>query len=680
MCGIAGILNLDNRSVDYSMFRSMLDALRHRGPDDEGYLFINTHKNTYQIIGGEETPASVFTSQFPYAPKHKLCEVPDTFSGQSYNLSLGNRRLSIIDLSPAGHQPMCNEDRTLWIVHNGEIYNFRDLRQELLPRGHRFCSDTDTEVILHAYEEWGPQCLKRFNGMWAFAIWDFQKQRLFCSRDRFGVKPFYYFFDGKMFTFASEIKALLALREIPRRPDDRAVYSYLVAGLSDHERETFFQGVYQLLGGEYLELDVGTSEAQLKIQRYWQLSPVHRTDMAEIDAVEQFRELLQDAVRLRLISDAPVGTCLSGGLDSSAIVCQVNELLGAHAPEAASIGDRQKTFSARYQDPRHDEGRFIEIVSQATNVKAYMTHPTADGLLADLEALIYAQDEPFGSTSIYAQWCVFKLACEAGVKVTLDGQGGDELLAGYHGYFSAYWASLLKSLRWVSLAREIYGYTRHHQALKERLVAMAYHTLPSRVLQAMPTSVQRTVRQLVGRPDATGINPDFTKAHGKQPSLDHQLAKGFNEYLYQTHVRTSLPALLRYADRNSMAHSIESRLPFLDYRIVQLVFSLPDHYKIQRGMIKWLLREAMRGSLPEEVRMRQDKIGFSTPEDEWFRGPLREFVWDVLTSSSFKARPYFDTSRIQLLFKRHCQGGINISTSIWRWVNLELWLRRFIDE
>ncbi len=676
MCGILGICHCDEQTIKPATIQSAIDSIRHRGPDDEGYLFANTKSGQHLCAGGADTPKGAWHVSSPYAPRdpiEKLSQQAD------FNLVLASRRLAILDLSPAGHQPMCNEDQTLWIVHNGEIYNFRDLRKELLASGHRFTSETDTEVILNAYEEWGSECLRRFNGMWAFAIWDVHSGKLFCSRDRFGVKPFYYYFDGERFAFASEIKALLALPSIPGRPNDNAIHDFLIAGHSDHGRETFFASIQQLLGGEHLELDLRTK--QLTIQRHWQLNSSVRVSLSENEATQQLRVLLEDAVRLRLISDVPVGTCLSGGLDSSAIVCLINRLLKAHYPDAASVGDLQKTFSARYQDLRHDEGRFIEAVTQAAAVDTHITYPTSERLRDDLETLIYAQDEPFGTTSIFAQWCVFKLAREAGVTVTLDGQGGDELLAGYHSYFPAYWAELFKALRWITLTRELYGYSRHHRALKDNLVMMGYHALTPQTLRFLPRPLKRVLWGLAGKEPRHGVSEAFSRLHSSTPSSAHGVAArdGLNDLLYLTHAQTSLPALLRYEDRNSMAHSIESRVPFLDYRLVELIFGLPANYKIRNGTTKWIFREAMRGILPETVRTRPDKIGFSTPEDEWFRGPLRELIWDVLSSSRFQARPYFDGVQIKSLFERHCRKEINISPFIWRWVNLELWLRRFVD-
>jgi asparagine synthase (glutamine-hydrolysing) len=665
MCGIAGISQ--RQGVLPECLRRMAEALKHRGPDDEGYLFANLEHGRYDLVGGEDTPSEVFSSRYPYTPQGTVF---DLSSAGRYDLGLASRRLAIIDLSPAGHQPMCNEDGTLWIVHNGEIYNFVDLRRELEEKGHRFVSNTDTEVILHAYEEWGPSCLSKFNGMWAFCIWDSKARKLFCARDRFGIKPFYYYCDADKFMFASEIKALLAAG-LPRRVNDWIVYEYLTKGLLDHTEETFFEGVKQLRGGEYLEFDLSTRS--LSKHRYWD-APVEimvgkRTDE---DYASHLYELLEDAVRLRLVSDVPLGTCLSGGIDSSTIVCLVDRLMrekGIKLPGS----DIQKTFSARYEDKRHDEGRFIDAVVQQTGVDARTTWPTAAELLKELDWLIYHQDEPFPNTSMYAQWCVFKLAKASGVTVTLDGQGADELLAGYDGFRIVYLAHLLKSPHWLRFLREAQSFAndRYDGSLGKVLYATVAFLLPQKIRKTMSqvkhlgmTSNSWLSSQFLRQFQDTGIT--------KYPR-DPRLA------FVQTLTQTSLPALLRYEDRNSMAHSVEARLPFLDYRVVEFLLSLPVDQKIRHGLSKWVLRNAVKGLIPEEVRQRRDKIGFSTPEDIWLRKDLREFAETIISSDSFRSRKYFNPADVQQLFRLHLEGKQNLSGLIWQILILELWFRRFID-
>lgn len=668
MCGITGGINLAGKSISASLISRMAFALRHRGPDDEGYLLGDTTAGHYRLVGGQDTPQEVFSTRYLYSPRGVISDISEE---GGYNLALAHRRLAIIDLSAAGHQPMCNEDGTVWVIHNGEIYNFRELRGELQSLGHRFVSDTDTEVIIHAYEEWGTRCLNEFNGMWACCIWDSKRQKLFCSRDRCGIKPFYYYFDGEQFLFASEIKALLQA-DIPKQANERRLYDYLTFGMVDHTQETFFERIKQLRGGEYLELSTSTKE--LSIRQYWDIDPDRKlSGFTHEEYTQRFYELLEDAVRLHLVSDVPLGTCLSGGLDSSAIVCLVDKFMREQGMKIPG-SDMQKTFSARYEDPRHDEGHFIEQVVQKTYVDAHFIYPTGEGLLKEMEQLIYHQDEPFGSTSIYAQWSVFKLARLSGIKVTLDGQGGDELLAGYHGYFGSFFAELLKAGQWSRLFKEIRSYATIHGYSKAQGLARA-------VLWLLPEKAESLLRSLLRLTrEQLWLRRDFVR----RTASDHPLriAKGksiFDNHLYTTLILFSLPSLLRFEDRNSMAHSIESRVPFLDYRLVEFAFATPAEEKIHYGVTKRILRDALKGILPEPIRTRMDKIGFSTPEDTWLRTTMKGFLTKLIASESFRSRPYFDVKQVKKLFEAHTEGKRNVSNTIWRIINLELWLRQFID-
>jgi asparagine synthase (glutamine-hydrolysing) len=420
MCGISGIWHLDNsRSISPSLIAQMTFTLRHRGPDDEGYLFVDTVTGHHEGRRGRDTVPEL--------------QMPDVRQGSEkrYDLAFGFRRLSIIDLSPAGHQPMGNADGSLWVVYNGEIYNYLELREELKARGHTFRTATDTEVILCAYEEWGEACLERFNGMWAFALWDGHRQQLFCARDRFGIKPFYYVWDGTTFAFASEIKALLQMPDITRRPNEPVIYDYLRYGHLDHSEETFFTGIKQFPPAHFLLL---RPTRQFSLRRYWDLIPDRRAEplfTSDASYAERFYSLFEDAVRLRLRSDVPIGTCLSGGLDSSAIVCVANKLLlDENVIDPDLVGERQRTFSSCFDDRQYDERQYIQAVLALTGAEPNYTFPKGGELLDALTKLMWHQDEPFGSTSIYAQWRVMEKTAERGVKVLLDGQGGDELLAG----------------------------------------------------------------------------------------------------------------------------------------------------------------------------------------------------------------------------------------------------------
>jgi asparagine synthase (glutamine-hydrolysing) len=387
MCGIAGQFCYGSTPPDRGLLERMSERIAHRGPDGRG-------------------------------------------TWVSDRIGLAHRRLAIIDLSEAAHQPMANEDGSLWLVFNGEIYNFVELRAELIQKGHSFRSKTDSEVILHAYEEWGTECLARFNGMWAFALWDEKRQQLFCARDRFGIKPFYYTDAGGSFLFASEIKALLAHPAAGKKPDDATLLAFLAWGVLDHTGKTMFDGILQLSPAHAM---VVRSGERPEPYRYWdvKINPSIRSDVPDLDFEARFLSLLRDAIRVHLRSDVAVGTCLSGGIDSSTLAVLINERIRTESPQSA--GARQKTFSAYFDDARFDESRYIGIMAAATGVDGYRVQPDAGKVWDNLNRLLYMQDEPFGSLSIYAQYCVMRLAA-GHVKVVLDGQGADELLAGYLAY------------------------------------------------------------------------------------------------------------------------------------------------------------------------------------------------------------------------------------------------------
>jgi asparagine synthase (glutamine-hydrolysing) len=661
MCGIFGVWNLHKQPVELGALLNSLNSIRHRGPDDEGYLLINSNSNEVASCLGPESAAHV-----------QLPRIENVFNPQ-FDLAFGFRRLSILDLSPAGHQPMSNADGSLWIVFNGEIYNYIELRGELQALGYVFRTQTDTEVILNAYDAWGEGCLDRLNGMWGFALFDKRKKRLFCARDRFGIKPFYFFFDRECFVFASEIKAVLQYSNIERKPNDAIVYDYLNYGLLDHSAETFFTDIHQLPAAHYLVLE----DLNIHIKRYWNINPDNKLGFgsgAQADAkyIRQFYELFEDSVRLHLRSDVAIGSCLSGGLDSSSIVCMANNLLfSEHSVPTDLIGEKQKTFSSCFEDLRFDEREHIEKVLSATSAERNYTFPNPQDLLSDLPDLVWHQEEPFGSTSIYAQWCVMKIASQRGVRVLLDGQGADELLAGYHPYFDSYWGTLLSRGRFQVLMKEWSAYKNIYQVSPAYLIQ---HTLFS----IAPAFFQRQVRAKRG---AIGLQADFVSKFWKRYPDEHieYIGDPFSKRLYQALTRSTLPGLLHYEDRNSMAHSIEARVPFLDYRLVEFAFSLPANQKINNGYTKNILRDSMKGSLPEAIRTRADKMGFVTPEKIWLSLDLKDWVDGVINSAAFRSNPYLNATEIGQLLVEHRAQKRDLGFMIWRWISLQLWLDRFIN-
>jgi len=653
MCGITGIVSFKG-NIGPESIKKMTDLLRHRGPDDEGFLAVNSGSGeVYPLIGNESKVLGRRIEGFD----------------KPVDLFLGHRRLSIIDLSPAGHQPMSNEDGSVWIIHNGEIYNYIEIGKELERLGHRLNSRTDTEVILHAYEEWGTGCLKRFNGMWAFALVDLKKKSMFCSRDRAGVKPFYYLYDGTRFCFGSEIKALLAIENFSPEPNDGIVADYLFLGLLDHTRETFFRNICQLNPGEYLLLE----DNRITVQSYWDIEP-EETRVSGHDAyTERFYELLEDAIRIRLRSDVPIGTCLSGGLDSSSIVFLAHKLAcRGRSIDSRMLGERQKTFSSCFEDPAYDERKYIELVIEQTAAEKNYVFPHGADLFKDLPKLIWHQEEPFGSTSIYAQWNVMRKARERGVTVLLDGQGGDELLAGYLPSFYPLLGQMIKQMALRRLIKEFDAFRRCHRDMPNRFFqGIAAAVLPGWIKPFLQKHMN----------DRTGwANEGFRKRYSRDFPPPRKFKEDLNNYLYHIFRSAILPGLLRYEDRNSMAFSLESRLPFLDYRLVEYIFSLPIEKKLKEGVTKVVLRDAMKGTLPDEIRNRMDKIGFGTPEGIWVKTVLKESISEIIGSKSFAERGYFNVPKVRKAFENHCAGKINISSLIWRWVNLEVWLRMFSDD
>lgn len=653
MCGIAGYFSLKKEKIDMAMFKKMLNAIAHRGPDDSGYTVFNSQSGD-----------SIFMKD------------PEEINGTGFtpDIIFGHRRLSIIDLSPSGRQPMTDEKGDLWVVFNGEIYNYIELREELKSLGHTFRTNSDTEVILKAYAHWGVDCLNRFNGMFAFALWDTKRKRLFCARDRMGVKPFYYYKDNNRFIFASEIKALLEMN-IERKANDQIVYDYLSSGLLDHTDDTFFHGIKQLRPAHYMLI----SEDGLQIKRWWDIEDNELTGLTDDEYAKRFYELFEDSIKLRLRSDVPIGTCLSGGLDSSSIVCVTNKLMFQGDYPLEIVGDRQRTFSSCFENKKYDERVFIEEVIKKTNASSYYTFPEGEKLFDIAHDVIWHQDEPFGSTSIFAQWHVMKLAKENGIKVLLDGQGADELLAGYHGYFGTYYIDLTKRLHILKLFTELYFYRRLHSQFPPVIFAVIVRAiLPDflvEIIKKIPAVLNASKQVAIGN---SWIEKGFEKQYKQEYKFTDKFNSRLKNQLYSLFTCSSLQALLHYEDRNSMAFSIEARVPFLDYRLVEYIFSLPSGQKLRSGMTKVVLRNAMKGILPEMVRKRVDKMGFVTPEDIWFRTILKNRITEVIGSKEFRDLGYFNVSEVKKEFESHCRGERNISFTIWRWVNLFLWWNMFI--
>ncbi len=661
MCGITALINTKGNNQDLSRITRMNQLIRHRGPDDEGYVFFKSSSATH--YGGEDTPESVYQSNYPYSPKQSLN--PTQSNGF---IALGHRRLSILDLSPAGHQPMCSGDKRYWITYNGEIYNYIELRNDLKAKGYHFVSQTDTEVILHAYDHWGKDCLHHFNGMFAFVLYDQKTKSVFIARDRFGIKPLYYWFspDGVL-AIASEIKQFTILPGWKAKMEGQAVYDFLVYSVMDHRRETFFRGVKELRGGEYIECSFQSIREDIVPQKWYELSHQPFAGSFE-EASERFRELFTDSVSLRLRADVPVGSCLSGGLDSSSIVCVANRILRERNADTL-----QKTFSAATTNKRLDESEFINEVISFTGTEGHFVYPSSDRLIHEIDSLVWTQDQPFSTTSVFAQWNVFKLGAENQVKVMLDGQGADELLAGYpFPYSSSHLASLLKRFRFTRFYRELNGTVRIHKISPMALFLFSLY-------KSMPNLFNSPLQWLTNRKNHVSRWFNVKKLKNLYPDIKHCLdhdyvsIKGLS---FEQISWANLSMLLRFEDRNSMAHSIESRLPFLDYRLVEFAYGLRDEHKLSMGVTKRVLREGMKEILPEKINLRMDKIGFETPEEHWLRHEDPEFFRDEVKQAIEISQGIIRPSSIDLL-ERMIDGKEAFSFLPWRWISLSQWINKF---
>jgi asparagine synthase (glutamine-hydrolysing) len=563
MCGISGIISRRDQPIARCLIERITDLVAHRGPDGKGYL-------------------------------------------DGPNFAFGHRRLSILDLSTHGHQPMPYLDR-YHITYNGEIYNYLELRDELQRLGYTFQSGTDTEVILAAYAAWGADCCRRFNGMWAFAIHDARERVIFFSRDRFGVKPLYYSETSEHFAFGSELKQLVALQRSPRA-NRGVVIEWLLTSFDEAGPETFFDGIRSFPQGHSGVYDLETH--RLSIQRFYQLAvDPEVAELSEADAVARLRALFEDAVRVRLRSDVRVGTCLSGGLDSSATSAVASVLYHRSASE------RFLGVHARSIDAERDESPFARRAASYSDIDLSIVEPSSADFAANMDELIDTQEEPFGSPSMFMGWHVFQRARELGCQVMLNGQGGDEVLLGYERYFS----SFLHSLPPLRFVREAISQSRNSKlSLRDVLLYRYYFT-----------SAALRIRQLKRR---SYLLPSVRDAYDFEVVRESTRSFHDLESLQQLEIsRLQLPHLLRYEDRNSMRHSVETRLPFLDYRIVELSVSLPAQYKIHAGWTKYALRKAMEGQLPDEIVWRKDKMGFEAPERSWLasaRAPMKQAIAD----------------------------------------------------
>lgn len=601
MCGIVGFTG----PQDEKTLKRMSDSIFHRGPDDDGFI-------------------------------------------QTENFSVGFRRLAIIDLTENIY-PLSNEEGDVEVVLNGEIYNYEELREILKRKKHKFKTGSDTEVIVHGYEEWGENVVQYLRGMFVFVLVDKTKNQMMIARDRVGIKPFYYAeVDGRV-VFGSEIKALFSGFNISREPDEQSIYKFLAYRIHDIDRNTFFKNVKRVLPGHYMIFD---ERNNFRSEKYW--NPTYNANFAseksDTEYAEEFRELFLETVDLHLIGDVPVGTTLSGGLDSSGITS-----LAAKLYEEKKNAGKMYTFSAVHPGETVNEEEYIDEVVNYTGVESIKAVPSVDKFWEELDTWTYFQEEPVISGAPYAYYVVMREARKY-VTVILSGQGGDELLAGYIPYFMSYWQSAFDQGHATKGFAELFA----GRDLYTKYVLTKLDDMLHKKNQIRPT-------QFLNKPEQVDI-----------PAFQHK--RNLNERLMQDVTSTTTPCLLRYEDKNSMANSLESRVPFYDHVMAEFVFNLPMDQKIKHGWNRYVYRNAMKGLMPEKNRLRRSKIGFTNPEWEWIERKKENFI-EIFNSDSFRSRKFWNADSVIEGFEQALQNKLRGDILFfWRLFSVEMWLRIYVDD
>jgi asparagine synthase (glutamine-hydrolysing) len=619
MCGIAAMVGLNGRPADQDVVEHMTRSILHRGPDDKGIYMAGS-------------------------------------------VGFGFTRLAILDLTSAAHQPMISTCGQFVLVFNGEIFNYVELREELLNLGYTFKSTGDTEVLLHAYRQWGSEFLHKLNGMWAFIVFDKRRGKLFGSRDRFGIKPLYRYQNKDCVLFGSEIKAIRASGLYRASPNWRIAARFLLQGGLDEDNESFYYGIEQISPGTAFELDL---QGRWKQWSYWSLRNIPKTDVD--DPANTFAELFEDAVRLRMRSDVPVGVSLSGGLDSTAIICAA-----ARFQSRSENGFDEPLLAFSYNNAEFDESSYIADTVEQTRAELKQLQINPLWLWDELGRFLWFQDEPVHTMTAIIGFKLMRLAASNGIKVVLNGQGSDETVAGYRSYFRDYWYTLFRHGHLRETLIEINAFTVEHGGKKSNLfLDLLRHLIQSELV------LISAYRRLARWKNHSRIlrNSWFTKELSEHLSVDNFSE---NECTLDAALRRSvecapLPLYLRVEDRNSMAHSVEVRLPFLDYRLVSLVFGLPANWKMRGPWNKFVLREAMRNRIPESVRTRVDKMGFPVPTKEWFASALYEPMQDLLNSQGLRERGIYNVENIRRDLELHRHGKIDVSVSLFNIVQFEIW-------
>ena len=618
MCGIAVAIGLNGRPVERAAVERMAKSLLHRGPDDGGIY----------VEGA---------------------------------VGMGFRRLSILDLSDAGHQPMISQDGQYVLVFNGEIFNYVELRDELRQLGYQFRSSGDSEVLLAAYREWGRECLPKLNGMWAFVIYDRRQRRLFGSRDRFGVKPLYYSRDNTMIQFASEIKALRASGYRRTGINWRIASRFLLEGRLDSHYETFYEGIEQVPPGSGFEVGLDGAWYQWN---FWSLDALPQT--VTPDPAVAFGDLFEDSVRIRMRSDVPVGVCLSGGLDSTAIIC------AAARQRHESAGVQPESLQAFcYMAKEFDESKYIADTLTQTYAQLRQLETSPAELWSDVRKVLWFQDEPVHTMTAVVGYQLMRLAASHGIRVVLNGQGADETIGGYSSYFQDYWVSLLQQGRVGAAWQAVKAYTEAHGGnARARMIAAASRCMSWEMYKIARYRTWAQAKRHARIRENSWFSGDLTQ-HFISEDIPPSSA-ALSTALKQSVVSAPLPLYLRIEDRNSMAHSVEARLPFLDYRLVSFVCGLSDEWKVRGPWNKYVLREGMKGRIPESVRSRVDKMGFPTASKKWFAHDLYEPLREILASRALRDRGIYNTGVLIADLDRHRRGEADFSNRLFHVAEFEI--------
>ena len=640
MCGISGFHSLDS-AIQLDTYYRAHSLLKHRGPDDEGFAIMVDH--AIRHARGDDTI-------------EHFKDLPDINSFESSRIVMGHRRLSIIDLTWQGHQPMTDADKRFWIVYNGEIYNYIELRKELEDLGHPFKSNSDSEVFLTAFKEWGAGSFNKFNGMWAAAIYDKRDDKLTLTRDRFGIKPLFYVIKNKSIYFASEVKFLLEFIDKPKINEQIAA-EYLLFCHLDHVPETMFKDIYQLEPGHYAEFVEGT----LQTKKYWKYVPEINKKIAYKNAVDELDRLFKSSVDLRMRSDVPVGSLLSGGIDSTAIVCDLHR--------RGKIKENNfNTFSAVFKEEEFSEKQYIEKTIEKTRYTPHYIYPDPDSVENEIKNILYYQEFPFRSLSVYSQWNLYKhIKEETPVVVLLNGQGSDELFGGYTSHYNSLISEYIRTFRFLTAAKEAKLYLKYRNQ-------NVMHVLPHIARIILPDFTDRVIR-------IVKYHLKFLKRNFRFNKSPKYSKNCFLQDLFSNLKFSALREYLRYEDRDSMAFSLETRLPFMDFNLIEFGYTLPDEYKIKNGINKRVLRDSVREFTTKEVVERTDKMGFVSPQEKWQRTLLKDYTSKIITKSNIKKNfPFMDDESIISAYDNYLKGITNDWSFFWRICCLYEWKKLWIDK